>query len=103
MFGISCTGRDKSDINQTKIYYDTCEKIFKERYNNHIPLFLEIKVKNSTELSKYICKLKIGSIDYDLKWSITCKAQPYTSGTRKCDLYLTELYFCFIVQIKFVL
>ena len=35
MFGISCTGRDRSDINQTKIYYDTCEKNLKERYNNH--------------------------------------------------------------------
>ena len=102
MFGISCTGRDRSDINQTKIYYDTCEKNLKERTTT-IPLLLEIKVKKSTELSKYICKLKISSIDYDLKWSIACKAQLYTSGSRKCDLYLTELYFCFIEQIKFVL
>ena len=29
-------------------------------------------------------------INYDLKWFIACKAHPYTGGTRKCDLCLTE-------------
>ena len=30
------------------------------------------------------------SINYDLKWFIVCKAHPYTGGSRKCDLCLTE-------------
>ena len=34
--------------------------------------------------------MKNSSIDYVLKWSIACKAHPYTGGTRKCDLCLTE-------------
>ena len=34
--------------------------------------------------------MKNSSINYDFKWFIACKAQPYTSGNRKCDLYLTE-------------
>ena len=34
--------------------------------------------------------MKNSSINYDLKWSITCKAHPYTGGTKKFDLYLTE-------------
>ena len=43
-----------------------------------------------TELPEYIWELKNGNINYDLKWSIACKAQPYIRGTRKCDLCLTE-------------
>ena len=34
--------------------------------------------------------MKNSSIDYVLKWSIACKAHPYTGDTRKCDLCLTE-------------
>ena len=80
---------DRSNINQTKNYYSTCQKISKS-VTTTIPLILEIKFKKSTELSKYIWELKNSSINYDLKWSIACKAHPYTGGTRKCDLCLTE-------------
>ena len=56
-----------------------------------IPLLLETKNKEkSTELSKYIWELQINSINYDLKWSIACKAHPHTSGTRKNGVCLTE-------------
>ena len=79
-----------SDINQTKSYSGTCEKNFKERYNNHTTSFRNKSKDKSTELSKYIWELKNSSINNDLKWSIACKAHPYTGGTRKCDLCLTE-------------
>ena len=78
-----------SDINQTKSYYGTCEKISKN-VTTTIPLLLEIKLRKSTKLSKYIWELKNNSINYDLKWSIASKAHPYTGGTRKRDLCLTE-------------
>ena len=56
-----------------------------------IPLLLEMKVKKkSTELSIYIWELKNSSLNYDLKWYIAHKAQPYTGDTRKCNLCLTE-------------
>ena len=45
---------DRSDINQTKNYYVTCEKNFKERYNNHITSFRnksKEKVQNSPNIS----------------------------------------------------
>ena len=50
---------DRSDINQTKSYYGTCEKNFKERYNNHTTSFRNKSKDKRTELSKYIWKLKI--------------------------------------------
>ena len=39
---------DRSDINQTKTYCRTCEKKFKERYNNHAA---KKKVQNSQNIS----------------------------------------------------
>ena len=81
---------DRSDINQSKSYYGTCEKNFKEHYNNHTASFRNKSKEKSTELSKYIWELKNCNLNYDLKWSIACKAHPYTGGTRKCDLCLTE-------------
>ena len=81
---------NRSDINRTKSYYDTCEKSFKECYNNNTASFRNQTKEKSTELSKYIWELKNTSINYDLKWSMACKAHLYTGGTRKCDLCLTE-------------
>ena len=66
------------------------KKNFKERYNDHTASFTNKSKEKSTELSKYIWELKNSSINYDLKWSVACKAHPYTGGTRKCDLCLTE-------------
>ena len=80
---------DRSDTNQTKNDYGTCEKNFKERYSNHTPSFRDKSKEKSTELSKYIWKLKNSSINYDLKWSKVCKAHPYTGGTRKYGLCST--------------
>ena len=37
-----------------------------------------------------IRELKKRRINCDLKWSIACKAYPYTGGTRKGDLCLTK-------------
>ena len=35
-------------------------------------------------------KLKNSSINYDLKRPVACKDHPYTSGSRNCDLCLTD-------------
>ena len=65
------------------------KKKFKERYNNHTATFRNKSKEKNTELSKYIWELKNCNLNYDLKWSIACKAHPYTGGTRKCDLCST--------------
>ena len=46
----------KAAVSQTpsqinKLYYETCEKTFKERYNNHTVTFRNNSKKKSTELS----------------------------------------------------
>ena len=45
---------------------------------------------NDTRLSNYIWKLKQRNEVFNIVWSIAAKASPYTGGSRKCDLCLTE-------------
>ena len=53
-------------------------------------LDINVKVKEKTELSKYIWEFKTSTINYDLKSFKACKAHPCTGGSRKRALYLTE-------------
>ena len=49
---------DRFDINHIKSCYGTCEKSFKEHYNNHTASFRNKNEEKSTESSKYIWELK---------------------------------------------
>ena len=105
----TCSWRQKSDcpLNQnclseclpyntvvntstTKNHYGTCEKSFKERYNNHTLSFRNKSRQKSTELSDYIWELKENDENYTIDWLIAMKSDPYICGTRKCDLCLCE-------------
>ena len=103
---LSCSCRQKTEcplnnkcfkaaVSQTpsqknKYYYGTCEKTFKERYNNHTATFRNKSKQKSTELSKHIWELKGNSIQHRISWDIASRARPYNGCTRKCDLCLTE-------------
>ena len=45
---------------------------------------------NSTELSKYIWQLRDSKKDFNIKWTIICRARPYSNITKRCDLCTTE-------------
>jgi len=65
----------------------------KYRYNNHTASFKNISRQNSTELSKYIWKLKDNKIAYEIKWKILARAQPCNKQSPLCKLCLLEKYF----------
>ena len=81
---------DTLDTNETKLYYGTCKKNFKDRYNNHTAYFRNKSKEKSTEFSKYIWELKNNKILHNLKWCTAPKARLYLCGSRKCNLCLTE-------------
>ena len=81
---------DRLDTNETKHYYGTCEKNFKERYNNYTASFRNKSKEKGTGLSKYIWELRDNYIQHNLKWCIASKAPQYICGSTKCDLCLTE-------------
>ena len=54
------------DTNETKHYYGTCEKNFKERYKKHTAYFRNKSIEKNTEISKYIWELKDNNIQHNL-------------------------------------
>ena len=66
---------------------------FKTRYRNHLSSFKNESKRNSTELSKFIWTLKDRKADYTLTWDIIARAKAYSSGSRYCNLCVTEKFF----------
>ena len=64
----------------TKNYYRTCEKNFKERYNNHTSSF------------RNIWELKENGENYTIDWLIAVKSYPCICEMRICDLCLCEKF-----------
>ena len=76
----------------TKNYFGTCEKSFKERYNNHTSSFKNRSRQKSTELSNYIWELKENGENYTIDWLIAVKSYSCICETRICDLCLCEKF-----------
>ena len=72
-----------------KIYYGLTARKFKQRYNEHMRSF-KTEPKQSTTLSTYVWKLKKRGLVPEVHWSIHKRAHAFSSGSRKCDLCLTE-------------
>jgi hypothetical protein len=77
---------------QTENYIGLTENEFKTRYANHKQSFNNETLKNATELSKYIWKLKRSNTDYKINWKIVGHAPAYTNTTKKCNLCNLEKY-----------
>ena len=56
--------------NEKKFYLRVIETLFKKRFGNHRQVFKHPTYRNSTELSKYIWKLKDANISPVTEWSI---------------------------------
>ena len=76
--------------NSEKIYHGATENEFKARYPTHVLSFNNEKYNNSTELSKYIWKLKNENKTYTLKWRIMKKSPAYRNGAKRYNLCLTR-------------
>ena len=63
---------------------------FKNRYNDHNKSLKNPKYRKSTELSKAIWDLKDKNISYKIDWKIITRAASYKSGSKSCNLCLTE-------------
>ena len=74
--------------NETMFYFGSTEK-FKSRYAQHKSSFNNRPV-NHTTLSSYIWKLKDKNIPYSVEWSVKSRGHAFSSGSRACDLCLTE-------------
>ena len=78
------------DRNSHSEYVGTFEGPFKDRFNNHTKSFRNRKYESDTELSKLIWALKDKGENPTVKWSVAATTSAYNSGSRKCDLCLSE-------------
>ena len=62
---------------------------FKSQYSKHKSSFNKRPTAHTT-LSSYIWKLKDENIPYTVTWSIKAKGHAFSSGSKTCDLCLTE-------------
>ena len=75
---------------KTISYYGCCVTDFKARYYNHKKSFKISFKRHQKELSKLVWQLKDEGHILVIKWSIVCKAKPYSSGAIYCQLCLAE-------------
>ena len=73
----------------TKQYIGLTENTFKQCYSSHLQSMRHKKYESSTELSKYIWRMKRSSKDTN-KWSIHKRAPAYSNATKRCKLCLAE-------------
>ena len=52
--------------------------------------FFKAQLAKETALSTHIWDLKSENREYEVKWSILKHAKAYTSGEKRCNLYLEE-------------
>ena len=81
-----------STTSNDKFYIGLTANSFKTRYTSHKASFNNKEKENSTELSKYIWKLKAEQTPYDISWKIIKQAKPYSPTTKRCNLCLWEKY-----------
>ena len=89
MFSICLTtGRAFKALNS--VSHGCCETNSKARYYNHTQSFKTSSMTHQTEFSKLVWRLKDEGHIPVIKWSIVCKAKPYSCGANHCQLCLAE-------------
>ena len=78
---------------QTETYVGLASTDFKARFRNHINSFNDIRKRHNTELSNFIWSLKDSNRNFSTTWKILCKAKPYNTVSKRCNLCIAEKYF----------
>ena len=73
-----------------RFYIGLTSMEIKKRISKHKTDFRNRKYEKSTELSKYIWKLKDSNETYDLNWKIIDKARSLRNGNKVCQLCIRE-------------
>ena len=78
------------DNSTTETYIEITENDFKTSFRNHTASFRHTKLKNATDLNKYIWTLKENHSDHYIFRRILSSRSPYNSANKSCNLCLKE-------------
>ena len=73
-----------------KTYIGSTEKTFKQRFYGHKSDMTNPNNRNNTSLANYIWSVKDRGEIPVVRWEILRSCKEYKTGTRKCDVCLTE-------------
>ena len=88
--GIVYNAKVTVDNDPAMNYIGLTDNAFKSRFANHKQSFTNKSYENSTELSKYIWKLKSKQQPFVTSWTILSPASAYNNITKRCNLCLSE-------------
>ena len=74
----------------SRLYYGQTARTFKERHYGHVSDFRHRSQKKSTTLSNFIWNCRDNGIEPEIEWSKVKSAKPYSLGSKRCDLCLSE-------------
>ena len=87
-----CTLKENT-TNDGVNYNGLTENTFKGRFYKHSNSFKYESNSNSTELSKYLWKMKRKAIEQPIMhWSVIDRVEPYQNEFKRCNLCLKEKY-----------
>ena len=75
---------------ESKFYIRATEQTFKKRYPKHKDALQKKESKESTSLSTYVWNLRDLNQEPTIKWEVIRQCMPYTCGSRRCDICLSE-------------
>ena len=75
---------------ESKFYIGATEQTFKKRYPKHKDALQKKESKESTSLSTYVWNLRDLNQEPTIKWEVIRQCMPYTCGSRRCDICLSE-------------
>ena len=81
-----------SNVNPACVYFGATEPTFKTWYGNRKYSFNHEKRRKSTELSKYVWKLKERQEDYLIQRSISERARACNNISKRCQLCPSEKF-----------
>ena len=88
--------KEKNEIfkpNEKEWYTGLIENTIKERNNTHKSNCNLPAYDATTNLSKYVWKLKRHYYTYSIKWKIVARARTYNPATKQCNLCSKEKFF----------
>jgi hypothetical protein len=83
----------RPDKTEKETYIGLCATTFKLRLANHRSDVKILSRRHATTLSEYIWTLKDKNVQYNIDWKLITRSKPFSPGSGKCLLCLTEKFY----------
>ena len=93
VYQATVTETNNQEPPKVETYVGLCSTTFKARFSGHKSSFNNEKYSGETTLSTHIWKLKAKGSNFDIKWKIIDRGQPFNPATKTCQLCTKEKFY----------